>query len=246
MLRAVIVEDEHHSADTLKLILKEYCPDVLVTNVCYTLKEGRKCLSEEQIDLLFLDIMLSDGSGFDLLTDQPDLRYKVIFTTAFDHYALKAIRFSALDYLLKPLSIKEVSEAVSKARDFSQRSGENERIRMLVKNLGSEKLKHIALPTQSGFNFVEVASIVNLEADGAYTRIHFTSGEPVLVSHNLKHFENLLLDYSFFRVHHSHLVNLKHVSKYVKGSGGYLIMKNGKSIDVATRRKEDLMRGLGV
>ncbi len=245
MLKAVIVEDEHHSADTLRIILEEYCPDVQVTNVYHSVKEGRKGLSMQKPDLLFLDIMLTDGSGFDLL-DLPDLKYKVIFTTAFDHYALKAIRFSALDYLLKPLNIKEVCDAVAKAREFSRNTDEKERVNMLVKNLRGEKLKHIALPTQTGFNFVEVASIVNLEADGAYTRIHFITGEPIFVSHNLKYFENLLQGYTFFRVHHSHLVNLSQINRYVKGSGGYLIMKNGKSIDVASRRKEDLMRGLGV
>ncbi|HMT29347.1 MAG TPA: response regulator [Bacteroidia bacterium] len=186
MLKAIIVEDEHHSADTLRLILEEYCSDVQISGIYHTLKEGRKGLLNEKPDLLFLDIMLSDGSGFDLLIDQPDLRYKVIFTTAFDHYALKAIRFSALDYLLKPLSIKEVCEAVTKAREFNRNGDEKERVKMLVKNLGGEKLKHIALPTQTGFNFVEVASIVRIEADGSYSKIFFTKGEPVLISHNLK------------------------------------------------------------
>lgn len=245
MLKAVIVEDEHHSADTLRIILEEYCPDVQVTNVYRTLKEGRKGLNLEKPDLLFLDIMLSDGSGFDLL-DLPDLKYKVIFTTAFDHYALKAIRFSALDYLLKPLNIREVCDAVAKAREFSRNTDEKERVNMLVKNLRGEKLKHIALPTQTGFNFVEVASIVRIEADGAYSNIFFTKGEPVLVSHNLKYFENLLEGNSFFRVHHSHLVNLSMVIRYHNGKGGYLSLQDGSSVEVSKRRKTDMIRVLGI
>jgi len=245
MLKAVIVEDEQHSADALRIILEEYCPDVQVSNVYHSVKEGRKGLSLEKPDLLFLDIMLSDGSGFDLL-DLPDLKYKVIFTTAFDYYALKAIRFSALDYLLKPLNIKEVCDAVAKAHEFNRFADEKDRVKLLVKNLSGEKLKHIALPTQTGFNFVEVASIVRVEADGSYSRLFFIKSDPVLVSHNLKYFENLLKDHSFYRVHHSHLVNLSMVIRYYNGKGGYLSLQDGSSVEVSKRRKTDMIKELGV
>jgi len=244
---AVILEDEKHSAEALRTMLTDYCPEVNLTGVYHSVADGIKALQQNPPQLLFLDIMLKGGTGFDVLLCLKEHQFQVIFTTAYDEFALKAIRFSALDFLLKPISLKELRESVQKAVNFSVRYQTSTKINHLLHNMaGKEKLKQISLPTLTGYNFVEISSIVRFEAAGSYTKVFFTNGEELMLSHNLKFFEDLLGSENFFRAHHSYLINLNLIKKYVKGSGGYVVMKDGSKVDIASRRKEDLLKALDI
>jgi len=246
-MNTVIMEDESHSAEALKTMLTDYCPEVNITGMYHTVADGVRALQQNPVPLVFLDIMLKDGTGFDILRQLKHHNFHVVFTTAYDEFALKAIKFSALDYLLKPISLKELCESVQKAIRISSDSQLNRNINHLLLNMtGKEKLKQISLPTLSGYTFVEIGSIVRFEADGSYTKVFFTNGEEMTLSHHLKYFEDLLESENFFRVHHSDLINLNLIRKYVKGSGGYIVMRDGSKVDIAIRRKEDLLKALDI
>jgi len=246
-MNSIIIEDENHSAEVLKTMLTGYCPEIRLTGIYHTADDGIRALRKKQTQLVFLDIMLHDRTGFDLLSMLDHYQFHVIFTTAYDKYALKAIKFSALDYLLKPINLNELKEAVQKALNSQAFNMKTGHINHLLSNIsGKERLRQISLPTLSGYNFVEIDSIVRFEASGSYTKAFFINGEEVLLSHHLKYFEDLLETENFFRAHHSSLINLNLIKKYVKGSGGYLVMKDGSKVDIATRRKENLLKALDI
>jgi two-component system, LytTR family, response regulator len=242
---AAIVEDEQPSSFALETIIKDYCPQVQTTHVFSTFETALTGIEKLKPDIIFLDILLGAHNGFDLLPQLSQPLPKIIFTTAFDAYAIKAFKISAVDYLLKPIGITDLQNAINKVIDIKYE--QDKRLKYLLKN-NSEKprLKQIAMATTNGFTFVEIGSLVRFEADGSYTKAFTTGKETFLLSHNLKFYEEILEEENFFRVHHHHLVNLNQLAKYVKGSGGYVIMKDGSKADVAQRRKEDLMQKLGI
>lgn len=248
-MNTIIIEDEQQSAESLKSMLTDYCPEIKLSGIYYTISDGLKVLSQNKTELVFLDVMLRDGTGFDLLSHFTRHYFRVVFTAAYDQYALKAIKFSAVDYLLKPINVKELREAVKKAKEVIPRSHDNGYINHLTPIADEkEKLRQIALPTLHGYNFVEIKNIIRFEADGSYTKVFLLNDEmdQILLSHNLKFFEELLQSERFFRAHHSHLINLNQIKKYMKGTGGYVVMKDGSTVNIASRRREDLLMALEI
>ena len=246
MLRALIIDDEPNSAETLRLWLT-HIPDIDVVAVCTSAYLGREMLLEKQPDVVFLDIEMPHLSGFDLLASLPAIHFSVIFTTAYDHYAIQAIRFSALDYLLKPVGLDELRQAVDRARQRKADRQTTQQYRVFFENLKnqSQSLNKLTLPTLEGLLFVPISDIIRCESDRNYTHFHLIGAKPVLVSKNLGEFEELLTDYNFFRAHNSHLVNLAHVRRYLRTEGGQLELTDGSVIDVSRRRKDELLTRLG-
>ncbi len=228
MLSAVIVEDELPSREALKNLVEEYCPDVAIRAAAASVEEGVSLVDRLKPDLLFLDIALNVGTGFDLLEQVQERTFDVIFTTAYEHYALRAIKFSAIDYLLKPIDMEELQAAVEKVFGPAALILCNHQIDTLLHNLQSHNHRRptITLATAEGLIFVPVHDIIRLEAMGSYTQFYLTNGKKILVSKHLKEYEQLLGEADFCRVHQSHLINLNEVVQYVKADGGYVILKD--------------------
>jgi two-component system, LytTR family, response regulator len=246
-LTALLVDDERRCRDTLSRLLAAHCPQVREIEQCGSVEAADMAIRTHRPDLVFLDIMLPDGTGFDLLRQLHPVGFKVIFTTAHEEHAIRAIRFSALDYLMKPVMSSELVSAVARACEAQSATiAQTSRIKLLHENLfaGDEHAK-IALPTLDGFLFVELGDIVTCEARRDYTACATTNGETLLVCRTLKEFEELLSPHGFFRVHHSHIINLRHLRRYVRGKGGYVVMSNGREFEVSVRRKEEFIAHIG-
>lgn len=248
MIRAVLIDDEPKNNRILKLMLEEFCPDVLIEGQADNATEGVTLIRETEPDLVFLDIEMPYGSGFDLLDQLKPIRFEVIFITAFNDYSLKAIKYSALDYLLKPVNIDELIAAVTKAAEKVAARNINSRIENLLYNLKkpAQNIQKIALPSKEGYVFVLLSDIIRCESKSGYTTFYIKDMEKIVSSKNIKEYEPLLSDNIFFRIHNSHIVNLNHVKKYHRGRGGYLEMEDGAMIEVATRRKDELMARFGL
>lgn len=244
MIKAVIIDDEQHCIDRLCSLLPAIInPAIQLAGTAQTVDEGLALISKHQPQLVFLDVQIADKTGFDLLKAIPDAQFQVIFTTAHDKYALQAFRFCALDYLLKPVDADELQNALMKVTSMKNNNGISEQISELLKGM-SNKPRKIGVPTLNGIVFIPVSEIIRCHADGNYTELHLAGKKQMVVSKTLKEFENLLADYSFFRVHHSDLVNLEYVKSYNKGKGGYLILDDSSSVEVSSRRKEELLKKL--
>ena len=238
VLNVVIVEDEKKSMAVLKNLLETYCPEINVAGTAESVARGIEVIKTVNPDLVFLDIEMQSATGFDLLQSLEKLDFDVIFTTAYEHYALKAIKFSAIDYLLKPIDVNELKQAVAKVVKKRTKHIDDERLQRLIENLSTGKSNKISISTSEELVFVDVADIIRCEAKGAYT-IFFIKGRNNLVtSKNLKEYEQLLSEHNFFRVHISHLINLHEVQRYIKTDGGSVEMKDGSRIVVATNRRQ--------
>lgn len=242
-LKAVIVEDEKHSRETLRTLLEEFCEDVKIIATASSVNEAVKVLSVFSPDVVFLDIELQSGVGFDILNQIKEPNFEIIFTTAFEKYAIKAIKFSSLDYLLKPIDLDELQQAIEKARNRLDKSVSRQQIETLIQNLSQEnpRQEKICLATTSGMEFISIEDIIVCKADGSYTSFILKNKNPLLVSKHLKEYENLLADQQFMRVHNSYLINLKEVKKYIKSDGGYIIMSNDMHVSISPRKKEELI-----
>ncbi|MCI1267590.1 MAG: LytTR family DNA-binding domain-containing protein [Saprospiraceae bacterium] len=242
MIRAVIVEDEFLSAELLDGMIHDHCPEVRIVGIAHDVSTAIALITKETPDIVFLDIEMQTGSGFDVLHGLKNKSFKVIFTTAYDHYALKAIKFSAVDYLLKPIDVLELKEAVSKLLS-SNEMGTESKLDLLMRNLHQNKLEDlsISLSTLDGIEFVPIKSIIHLEANGPYTHFYFKDRPTLMISKNLKEYEIMLADHGFYRVHNSHLINLSEVKKIIKSDGGYAIMKDDSSIAISPKKKDELM-----
>ena len=225
-------------------LLETYCPEIEVIGTADSVSSSIKVIRATPPDLLFLDVQIVGGTGFDVLDKLRDIRIPVIFTTAYDHYALKAFKFSAIDYLLKPIDIDELKSAVKKVSQSSQREEEQYKIQNLLSNLRNPNEDPVLLvSTLEAVECVRITEIIRCEAQGAYTQLFLKDSRPVMVSKVIKEFEFLLQDHGFFRVHQSHLVNLKEVRKYVK-SENYLLMRDGAQIQLARSRKDEFFQAL--
>src|SRR5579871_2689237 len=245
MITAIIVDDEPYSCEALATLLERHCPEIKVLDICYSAANALKSIKEKKPGILFLDIEMPFMNGFELLERLPETDFEIIFTTSYDHYAIKAIRFSALDYLLKPVDAEELKKAVQKAAQHLK-DNVHQQIEILF-----QKLKHPALsinkipiPTMEGLQMVLVDNIISCSSDRNYTVFSLKNGQRIIASRTLKEIEEMLTEYSFTRVHHSYLVNLNEVEKYIKGEGGYLIMSDKSTIDVSRSRKEMLLKKL--
>jgi two-component system LytT family response regulator len=243
MIRTVVIEDEEHSRNMLKTMLHEQCPQLNVVGDADSVKTGLTVIAEQRPELVFLDIELQSETSFEILERLPEINFELVFTTAFDHYALKAIKFCAIDYLLKPIDLNELRIAVAKAEKRLNRAYLNKNLEVLVNNLksGSQNSHKIALSTLEGLLFVNVSDIIYCESNGPYTKFIFKHGEKIVTSRHLKEYEDLLSAYDFFRIHKSFLVNLQEIKKYIRGEGGQLIMSNGAALNVSKQRKEDFL-----
>ncbi len=243
MLRAIIIEDEKRSRETLFGLLKMYCKNVEIVGEAENVQEGLMLIRQQSPDVVFLDIQMPDGSGFKLLEQIADIKFDVIFTTAYDQFAIKAIRYSALDYLLKPIYPEDLIRAVKKAEKNKQILKSNENIKVLLENINlppAESPK-IILSTSEKINVVKVDDIVRCESDNYYSMFYFTNGKRLLVSKTLKEQEELLSGHNFIRPHKSHLVNVKYIKSYIKSDGGMILMENGSKVPVSRRKKEHII-----
>ncbi len=250
MINAIIIDDEVNGAESLQLMLAKYCKnEVNIESVCNSAKEGYEKIREINPDLVFLDIQMPHMNGFELLAQLPSRNFQVIFTTAFDDYAIQAFKVNAIDYLLKPIDPQDLIQSVQKAM---LRIGTNtllgENIDKLIKGLKHQQfqLKKLAIPAADGVTFVELDEIPKIEADSNYTTVYTINNKKYIVAKTLKEYEELLADYNFLRVHSSTLINLKHVDKYVRGDGGFVIMKDGSQVEVSRRKKHELVEKLNL
>lgn len=240
MIRAVIVEDEKNNWERLSRLLERKAPDVEVTGIASSVEDALPLLRELKPDLVFMDIELPDGTGFEILEELTDLAFEVIFATAYDQYAIKAIRFAAADYLLKPVEADELVNALDRTR--TRMTSNKEKTSQIVnQTFQSEKPDQLALPTLEGYSIVKLEDIIRCEADGNYTRFHLSGQRNILVSKTLKEYDELLTNQGFCRVHHKHLVNLNHCTKYIKGDGGLITMSDGVDVEVSKRKKENFL-----
>jgi two-component system LytT family response regulator len=246
-LTAILIDDESNSRNSLRQKLISYCPDVNIIAEAENGEEGIKSIEQHKPDIVFLDVEMPRMNGFAMLQQLQHRNFELIFTTAYDHYAIRAIRFSALDYLVKPIEVDTLKEAVERAREKKQTNSPNPRIETLLYNLLDEKNIHarIAIPSMEGLQFLEIADIIYLEAESNYTFINLQATPRVTVSKTLKDFEELLPAAIFIRIHHSFIINKNHIRKYLKGEGGQVLMSNGKMLDVARRKKEEFMKAIG-
>ena len=245
MITAIIVDDEPYSCEGLATLLERYCPDIKLLDACYSGADALKAIKEQIPDLLFLDIEMPGMNGFEMLQRLPAINFSVIFTTSYDQYAIKAIKFSALDYLLKPVDKDDLQAAVKKAMHKSQETLPQQ-IEILLQKLDhpSISVNKIAIPTMEGLQMLFVENIIRCSSDSNYTILFLKNKQKIIASRTLKEIEEMLEDYPFLRVHHSYLVNLNEIEKYIKGDGGYLLMSDGSNIDVSRSRKEALIKKL--
>jgi two-component system LytT family response regulator len=246
MTKAVIIDDEKDSIDTLKWKLENYCPDVNVVASFEKPGEGVTYLKDNAVDLLFLDIEMPMLTGFDVLEELGrDLPFDIIFITAYDNFGIQAVKFSALDYLLKPVQNKELKEAIEKHLRKAKAKIPSEQIDLLLNNVQAEKKGkkgRIALASKESIEFVDPHDIIVCEANSNYTNVHLTDGRKRVISKTLKEFEDMLTPFDFFRPHNSHLVNLSRVREFIRGDGGYLVMENKMRIPVSKNKREETLQ----
>ena len=245
MIKAIIVDDEADCSETLGMLLERCCPQVQVMAICNSGAAALKEITAQKPELVFLDIEMPHMNGFQLLEQLPSIEFDIVFTTSYDQYALKAIRFSAIDYLLKPVDEEELKQAVQKViRRSNKPIAEQLEILMQKIHQPATPVTKIALPTMEGFQMIKIDSIISCEADSNYTTLHLKCNRKIVVCRNLKDIGELLEDHSFTRVHRCYVVNLNEVEKFVKGEGGYLVMSDGSMIDVSRNKKEELLKKL--
>lgn len=244
MINAILIDDEVHCLDSLSILLHKFCPEVQILKQCLSAKQGLEIIMKQKTDLVFLDVEMPSMNGFEFLEQFNEIPFSVIFTTAYDKYAIKAIRFSALDYLLKPIDPKELIAAVRKV-EMHNYPPTNEQFRMLLDKIQNREngLTKIAVPIAEGFELVSAVDIITCEADNNYTYLHLKNKRKIIACRTLKEVEEQLESFSsFIRVHHSYIVNMNEVVKYIRGDGGYLSMSDGSTVDVSRSRKAALLK----
>jgi len=244
MIKAILIDDEVHCVETLSLLISEYCPEVQVMERCKSAKEGLAAVKKHDPALIFLDIEMPVMNGFEFLEQFTDIPFAVIFTTSYDQYAIKAIRFSALDYLLKPIEPNELVSAVKKVQE-QRHLPFAEQFQMLLKQVQGKNssFNKIAVPTSEGFELLPADQVVYCEADDNYTHLFLKNKSKIIACRTLKEMEEQIVDFHFFiKVHHSYIVNLNEMTKYIRGEGGYLVMSDGTSVNVSRSRKDALMK----
>jgi two-component system LytT family response regulator len=243
MLNAVIVDDEDSGARGLQKLLNRYCPQVNVAGMAHSIDEAEQKISASNPDVVFLDIEMPFGSGFDLLSRMKNIHFEVIFTTAYSQYAIKAFKHNAIDYLLKPIDPDELMEAVKKCEEKKGRETlDLKKIENLFSSLSqTNKVQKLPVHTPEGIIYLEADKVLRLEADGNYTKIYLEGGQKYISSRTLKDYEEMFHPKEFFRIHKTHLVNLRHVKQYIKGEGGEVLMSDGTLLEVSRYKKNELL-----
>ena len=240
MIRAILIDDERDALEMLEWQLQNYCPGVEIVAICNSVASATDAIKLYAPDLLFLDIEMPKKNGFELLESFPEPTFNVIFTTAYDQFAIKAFKYAAFDFLLKPIDADDLKETLSrytKKKPLPERS----QIELLLQQLQPKKETKIPLPTQDGILFVDAQNIVHCESSSNYCRIHFTNHTKLLIAKTLKEVEELLKDFRFYRVHHSHLINMQHIARYVKADGGYIEMSDGSNVAISRQKKDEFI-----
>ncbi len=242
-IKAIIIDDELSSLQNLQQKLTEFCSSVFVVATAQKPEDAILLINHHKPDVIFLDIEMPKMSGFRMLEELKEVDFEIIFTTAYNHYAVDAIRIAAFDYLLKPISIKDLQQAVerlNKLRDNQTR----EKIDILKSSLEDKKTQNdkIAISTTEGLEFIPIKNILHIESNSNYSKIYFNDNRTLTVTKLLKDFEDMLVPYNFYRVHNSHLINLNYIQKYLRGNGGKVIMQDGTEIEVARRKKEEFLK----
>jgi len=247
MIKTIIVEDEKKSREVLNKLIQKNCPDLNVVGTAASVEEAVAVIKKEKPDLVFLDIELSDGTGFDILEQVQGLNFEVIFATAYDQYAIKAIKYSAIDYLLKPIDVDELKKSVEKLSQKKSDLSQIENLRFLLQNFKKpdENFSKITLPTGNAYEIVLVNDIIRLEADESYTYVILTNNRKFHVTQTMKHFEDILPTELFMRIHHAHLINMKHVIRFLKVDSGYAVMSDGSQLEISRRKKDQFLEVLG-
>lgn len=247
MIKTIIIDDEQHCIDSLAFDLQKHCKEIEILETCANPKEGLLAIKKHKPDLVFLDVQMPWMNGFEMLELLDQISFAIIFTTAFDQFAAKAFRISAIDYLLKPVDVTDLKEAVRKAVDkIQQRSGVENIVNLLQNIKQPEDNQRIAFPGREGFEFVEAGKIVYAQAEGSYTHVFLNDKRKLVISKTLSDIEEMLPVNLFHRIHHSTLVNLSQVTHLYKSDGGYIVLENGEKLAISKSKKDGLMERLGL
>ncbi|UTW62812.1 response regulator transcription factor [bacterium SCSIO 12741] len=247
MIKTILVDDEKKSLNILIRLIETHVENIDIIGSATDIDTARELIEESRPQLVFLDIEMGPRSGFDLLESMEEIDFHVIFVTAHEEFALKAIKISALDYLIKPVGIQELKGAVNKVEKQELNAQSGHKITQLVKNfyVESPDLRRITLPTSEGFEFVPIRDILYCRADGSYSHIFLKDGQKITTSKNLKFYSDILEDYAFYRIHNTSLINLRYIRKFGKSAGGYVIMEDGKELSVSKSKKPGLLDQFG-
>ncbi len=243
-MKAILIDDDERNLNALSEKLAKHCPEVIIIAKCDTAEKGINAIDENKPDIVFLDIEMPLMNGFSMLQQLSYKNFELIFVTAYNHYAIQAIKYSALDYLVKPVEIEELKQAVTRAELKRKQTSSNPQIELLLEHFHKKERQRIAIPTLEGIQFININDIIYLEASINYTNIYLAN-QKFLVSKNLKEFEDILPADIFLRIHHSYIVNKNCVEKYIRGDGGQVILNNGASLDVSKRKKADFLQAIG-
>jgi two-component system LytT family response regulator len=246
MIRALIIEDEPLNREVLKGLLGMYCKEVSIVGEAESVQSGIKAIQALHPQVIFMDIELQDGTAFDILRTSDLATFQLVFTTAYDHYAVQAIKFNAIDYLLKPIDPDELMAAVQKLSKAPGHGRKN--LDHFLTNINNPRNENpvITLSTSDSYEYIPVRDIIRCEAQGAYTKFYVRAKTSLLVSKTLKEYEPLLQPYNFFRTHQSHLINLHEVERFLKGDGGYVVLKDGAKIGVARTRRDEFLQAMRI
>ncbi len=244
MIKAIIIDDEANNREKLHNLIVKNCPNIEIVGEANGVRSGISAIRDKNPDLVFLDIRMDDGTGFDLLNRFDSIDFKVIFVTAYEEFALKAFRFSAVDYLLKPVDPDELIDAVKKAVSILMQDHNNQ-LDILSDSIQSGRLKKITLRDADNIHLINIGDVIHCDSESNYVRFVIHNENEILVSKQLKEFDELLSDYGFFRVHKSHLINMAHAKRFEKADGGFVVMTDESRIPVASRKREQLMEMFG-
>ncbi|HSH64846.1 MAG TPA: LytTR family DNA-binding domain-containing protein [Bacteroidia bacterium] len=242
-MKAIIIDDEKKGREILKSLIETYCEEVEIIAQAANAQQGYELILEHKPDVIFLDVEMPNGDGFSLLERFNEITFQIVFTTAFDDYAIKAIKFHALDYLLKPIDIDELRLAIENVRKELQSGKINEnKYNGIIKSRKLENSGKLALPIKDGIIYLSVSEIVRVESDGAYSIFYTDHGKKHLSSKNLGEYEEILLGLGFYRIHRSHIVNVKKVKKFIRNEGTFVEMEDGSMVEIARRKKDEFLQ----
>jgi two-component system LytT family response regulator len=245
-IKAILIDDELNSLQNLQQKLEEFCPDVNIIAISQKPEEGLLLLKQHQPDVVFLDIEMPRMSGFRMLEELGEYDFDIIFTTAYNHYSIDAIRISAFDYLVKPIGIEDLQQAVERLSKMRSKQTK-EKIDILKKSLSDNRSQEdkIAISTSEGIEFIPIKNIIHIESKSNYSKIYLPENKTIMVTKILKDFEEMLLPYNFYRVHNSHLINLNYIKKYIRSQGGHVMLQDGTVIDISRRKKDEFLKLIG-
>jgi len=246
MLKAIIIDDEQHCIDRLTHLIGRYTLSIQLIGSYLYFDDGLLAVKQLKPDVVFLDVQINSNTGFDLLMELNQINFEVIFTTAYEKYAVQAFKFSAIDYLLKPVDANDLEQALKKLNDKIEKKQMSEKFEVLLHNLKDihGASKKISVPTVYGFSFLQVNDIIRCQSEVNYTTIYLQHNQKLTVAKTLKEFEELLSECNFYRIHNSHLINLAYIKSYNKGKGGFVTMRDNTEIEVSIRRKESFLKKL--